>query len=181
MDNNQEDYDTKTILERMRQEYWRSVTEEIEEEAADQLTLLSFNLGEEKYAVRAGYAKEIIKVPNVVRVPRTPPTVLGIINLRGRITPIIDPRPVLGLKAEKVTDAGRVIIVEVEDLYTGMLVEKVEGITSVPREEVAPVSSALAKKDFLEGQVLIDEKPMVLIEITRLLNAADFKAAPIRK
>jgi len=181
MNNNHEDYDTKTILEKMRQEYWRGVTEEVEEEASDQLTLLGFRLGGEKYAIRADNAKEIIKVPGVVRVPRTPPTILGIINLRGRITPITDPRPVLGLKADKVTDAGRVIIVEVDDLYTGMLVEEVEGINSVPREEVTSVSIAVAKKDFLEGQVLVDERPMVLIDLSKLLNAPDFKAAPIRK
>ena len=170
-------YDTRAILDRMRDEYWRGISEQIEEEALDQLPLLSFLLSSETFAMHAIYGKEILKVPQVIRVPRTPPTVLGIINLRGTITPIIDVRVPLGLKASEVGDESRVIVTEVGELYTGILVEQVLGITQAPGDEIKPVSSALAKKDFLEGQVLVDEKPLVIINLEKLLSSPDFRTA----
>ena len=180
-ENHNDAYDTRAILDRMREEYWRGITEEIDEEAQDQLSLLSFLLGSETFAMPAIYGKEILKIPPVVRVPRTPPTVLGIINLRGIITPIVDVRPVLGVKAGEVGEVGRVVITEVGELYTGILVEEVLGITQAPRKEIVPVSTTIAKKDYLEGQVLVDDRPMVVLNVEKLLNAPDFKPVAIRK
>jgi len=175
-DNRDESYDTRAILEKMREEYWQGVTEEVVEEAEDQITLLTFLLGGEAFGMPAVYAKEILKIPQVIRVPRTPPSVLGIINLRGRITPIIDVRSVLGVKLYEISEGGRVIITEVEDLYTGIVVEEVLGITQIPNEEVSSVSSAIAKKDYLDGQVVIEEKPLVLINMEKMLRAPDFRS-----
>lgn len=176
-----ETYDTSAILEKMREEYWRGVTEVIAEEAEDQLPLLTYKLGGEAFGMPAIYAKEILKTPQVVRVPRTPKSVLGIINLRGRITPIIDVRSVLGLKMPELDQNARVIITEVGELYTGMVVEEVLGITQVPNENIIEVSAALAKKDYLDGQVLIDEKPLVILNMTKLLDSLDFRSASSRR
>ena len=181
MNQQNDSYDTRAILERMREEYWKGVTEVIVEESEDQIPLLTFILGTETFGMRAELAKEILKVPSVVRVPRTPPTVLGIINLRGKITPIIDIRPVLGLKSVAVEQAGRVIITELGNLSTGILVEEVLGITQVPREEIAAVATSIAKKDLFEGQVVIEERPLVIINMEKLLNLPDFRAATTRR
>jgi len=172
-------YDTSAILEKMREEYWQGVTEAMDEEAEDQLPLLTFILGAETFGVHALHAKEILKVPQVVRVPRTPASVLGIVNLRGRITPVIDVRSALGIKGGSVGDNGRVVIMELGKLYTGMLVEEVLGITQVPREEINSVAVAFSKKEYLEGQVLIDDRPLVIIDMEKLLNAPDFRPATI--
>ena len=75
------DYDTRQILEQMRQEYWRGLTEAEIEESMDQLQVVSVMLGEELFGIPAIEAKEILKTPQLVRVPRTPSAILGIFNL----------------------------------------------------------------------------------------------------
>ena len=78
-------YDTRRILEQMKEDYWRSISEAEAEEVGERLQIITFVLGGELYAVETAFAKEIIKIPPMIKVPRTPPFLLGIMNLRGTI------------------------------------------------------------------------------------------------
>ena len=169
------EYDTRQILEQMRQEYWRGLTEAEVEESTDQLQVVSVVLGEELFGIPAIEAKEILKTPQLVRVPRTPPAVLGIFNLRGKITSVLDIRSVLGLKKAEMTERSRVVIIETGNLSTGVIVEEVREITQIPRETIIPVAKTIARKEYLTGQTEVDGAVMVLLDMEKILNSRDFQ------
>src|SRR5512133_592728 len=89
-------YDIRTILGKMREEYWQGLADE---DAAEEelLECLVFVLGGERYAFETQYACEVIRIPKLVRVPAVQSLISGIFNLRGEITAAMDIRPMLGL------------------------------------------------------------------------------------
>jgi|GEM_PF-443468 len=169
-----EEYDTRKILEQMREEYWRGLSEAEVEEAKDLLQLVTVSLGGELFGIPAIQAKEILKTPELIRVPRTPSIVLGIFNLRGKITSVVDVRPILGLKQLEMGNRSRTVIVQAGPLTTGVVVENVREITQVPRGKIIPVARAIANKEYLTGQANLDGEIMVLLEMGKILSAKEF-------
>lgn len=169
-------YDTKKILEQMKEEYWRGLAEVEAEEVGEQVQLVTVTLGDELYGISATEAKEIMKLPSLVEVPRTPPTVLGIFNLRGKITSVIDIRPVIGLKTVDIGESGRVVFVEAAGLSTGVIVEGVREIITISREKIVPVAKAISHSEYMVGQADLEGQVMVLLDIGKIISAPDFQA-----
>lgn len=168
------EYDTRKILDQMREEYWRGLSEVEAQEAKDLLQLVTVSLGGELFGIPAIQAKEILKTPLLIRVPRTPSSVLGIFNLRGKITSVVDIRPVLGLKQPEMGNRSRTVIVQAGSLSTGVVVEDVREITQVPRETIIPVSKAIANKEYLSGQAELGGNVLVLLDMEKILGAREF-------
>lgn len=173
--NRNNDYDTRQILEQMRQEYWRGLSEAETEESTDRIQVVCVVLGSELFGIPAVEAKEIIKTPQLVRVPRTPTAVLGIFNLRGKITSVVDIRSVLGLKKPDLSEKSRVVLVETAGLSSCVIVEEVREITFIPREAIVPVAKTIARKELLTGQSEIEGEMVVLLDMEKILNSSDFK------
>lgn len=146
-------YDTQQILEQMKAEYWRGLTEAEQESEEAQQQLVTFWLADEFYAVDAGYCRSIIKVPNIVRVPQVPEYVLGVINLRGRITSVVDLRKLFQLKLNPLTEQARLIVVEVGELNTALLTERVMEITTRPAGALQPAATGASaiRAEFIKG------------------------------
>jgi purine-binding chemotaxis protein CheW len=174
MNQNNQEYDTRKILEQMREEYWRALSEAEAEEAKDLVQMVTIVLGDETFGIPALQAKEILKTPSLTRVPRTPPTVLGIFNLRGKITSVVDIRPVLGLKQQELDSRSRIVIIEVGSLSTGVIVEDVKEITQVPSGAIAQVARTIGRKEYLSGQIELEGKLIVLLNMEKILTAPDF-------
>lgn len=174
-ENGQREYDTKAILEQMREEYWKGITEAEVEEAKDLVQLVTVVLGSELFGIRAEQTKEIIKMPNLVRVPKTPPSIMGIFNLRGKITSVVDIRHPLGLKMPPFDEHARVVVVETGGLSTGVAVEEVREIISVSAEKIMPVARMIADRDFMPGQIELEGEVIVLLDMEKILRAKDFQ------
>jgi len=173
--NQNNEYDTRKILEQMREEYWHGLPEAEIEESKNQLQVVTVVLGNELFGMPALEAKEILKPPTLTRVPRTPSAVMGIFNLRGKITSVVDIRSVLELKKTDLTDKSRVVIVEVGAISTGVLVEEVREITQIPRENIIPVARTITRKEYLTGQTELDGVVLVLLDMEKILTARDFQ------
>ena len=168
------EYDTRKILEQMREEYWQALVEPEAEEAKDVIQLVTIVLGDELFGIPAVQAKEILKTPSLTRVPRTPQAVHGIFNLRGKITSVVDIRPVLGLKQTEVDAKSRVVVIEAGSISTGVIVEDVREITMIPSAAIIPVARTIARKEYLTGQTELDGKVLVLLNIEKILAAPEF-------
>ena len=169
-------YDTQQILSQMQEQYWKGLEESRETDTRAVETLLTVMLGGECYGLNATEAKEIFKMPAVVRVPRTPSFVLGIINLRGAITSIVDIRSLLGVPSGTAFgEHARVVLVEAEGLATGLVVEEVKEITTLPSESIQPMAKAVGKKEFFRGQAEYDNGLVILLDIPKLLTASEFQ------
>jgi purine-binding chemotaxis protein CheW len=134
--------------------------------------LVVFSLGREEFAVDVNQVREIIRMEEITRMPKSPPFVEGIINLRGQIIAVIDLAKRLNLPSTERTDAHRIVVVETEDLKVGMIVDSVSEVTSVAEEEIEPPPTLAsdATTPFILGVVKRDKRLIILLDLSKLLS-----------
>jgi len=176
-------YDTQKILEQMKEEYWHGLSEAEADTQETQLQLVTFWLADEFYAVDAPLCKSIIKVPGIVRVPQVPEHVLGVVNLRGRITSVVDLRRLFQLKLDPLTEQARLIVVEVGELNTAIITERVVEITNRPAAGLKPpvTGSTQIRAEFVKGyyeeEAVIEGKAkkvlLIYLDLEKVLHSRE--------
>jgi chemotaxis signal transduction protein len=136
----------------------------------DESQLVTFLLNEEEFGFDIMSVQEIIRLPKMAKVPRTPPYVDGIANLRGVVLPVIDMRIRFGMERTEATDRTRVLVVDIDGVKTGLRVDRVKQVTRVLRSEIEAPPAAIrgTSSDYLEGIVKLDKG----LRIVMALNAA---------
>ncbi|HAI21867.1 MAG TPA: chemotaxis protein CheW [Clostridiales bacterium UBA8153] len=137
-----------------------------------ELQLVVFELAGESYGVDIGQVREIIVMQKITRVPRTPAFVEGIINLRGKVIPVVDLRQRLGLAAERQgSGQERIVVVEHEAVGIGLVVDAVSEVLRVPLDTVEPPSPVITGTDmeYLEGVAKLDRRLVILLNLDRVL------------
>jgi purine-binding chemotaxis protein CheW len=161
----------KDILRELKDEYWRSLEVDREVKTRDLLKYVSFSLSGQTYAVPIGDVKEVTLMPGISRLPRCPEHVAGVINLRGRIIPVLDLRPLLGAPDREIRKSFRILIAQGGGLEAGFVVEAVQGIIEVERADVRLRSSGeRADEDpYLAGQIETAERLTIIIDAEALI------------
>ena len=137
--------------------------------AADTLLeVLEFRLAQERYAVETRYVREVVPLKELTPLPCTPPFVLGIVNVRGHILPVLDLKKFFDLPEQGLTDLHRIIIVRGHDLELGLLAEVIVGVRSVPVESLQPSLPTLTgiRADYLKG---VTAERLVVLDLARIL------------
>ncbi|MGD1090673.1 MAG: chemotaxis protein CheW [Bryobacteraceae bacterium] len=136
----------------------------------DESQLVTFLLKDEEFGFDIMSVQEIIRLPKMAKVPRTPPYVDGIANLRGVVLPVIDMRTRFGMERAEATDRTRILVVDIDGVKTGLRVDRVKQVTRVMRSEIEPPPSAIrgTSSDYLEGVVKLDKGQRIVMA----LNAA---------
>ena len=147
-----------------------------EQQAVSQIVV--FQLENEYYGADISVVREVVPLQRVTRVPRTPPYVEGVINLRGRVIPVIDLRRRLGLPAGHTTKSTRIAVAEVGGDQVGMIVDAVEEVVRVPADAVEPPSSLMAQlaRDAVLGVAKVDSRLITLLDLRRILVREDRKS-----
>jgi purine-binding chemotaxis protein CheW len=116
----------------------RAVAQPIKETSTSDevVDLLVFSLARERYAVVAASVLEVVPLRELVRVPGAPRVVLGIVNHRGRILPVLDLRRMFDPAGESVTEGSRVVVAEVGGLTFGVFADAVAGVARVGAQEL---------------------------------------------
>jgi purine-binding chemotaxis protein CheW len=144
---------------------------------------LSFFLGGEAYAIGILRVREILEFQPPTRVPQTPPSIRGVINLRGKVIPIVDLALKFGLTATQATKWTCIIVVETtvagEGAVMGVLADSVsEVIDLAPSDiEVPPNFGTRVKVDYLQGMGRTGQKFVLLLDIDRVLSADETAVA----
>ncbi|MGO0121819.1 chemotaxis protein CheW [Desulfothermobacter acidiphilus] len=133
--------------------------------------LVIFRLADQTYGVDVGSVVEIIRMESVTRVPRAPEFVEGVINLRGRIIPVIDLRRRFGLPLKESDRSTRIVIVEMGGMMVGMIVDAVLEVLRVPAEKVEPPPAVVSGVDvaYLRGIALWQEDMIILLDLEKVL------------
>jgi purine-binding chemotaxis protein CheW len=136
----------------------------------DERQLVTFMLKDEEFGFDIMSVQEIIRLPNMAKVPRTPAYVDGIANLRGVILPVIDMRTRFGMERAAETDRTRVLVVDIKGVKTGLRVDRVKQVTRVLRSEIETPPPTLqgSTSNYLEGLVKLDKGQRIVMA----LNAA---------
>lgn len=134
-----------------------------------------FQLGSEEYGVNVSRAKEIIKPKKITSVPNTAEHVLGVINLRGQIVPVIDMKKRFNLASASTSPAGagRIITVEVDDTLVGIKVDGVNEVLWIDEASLEPAQDVAGgvKQEYLLGIGKVAGRLLVLVDIDKILFA----------
>jgi purine-binding chemotaxis protein CheW len=153
-----------------------SPADRLDEKAGDDLLQFVICLiGSEEFAVDVLSVQEINRIVEVTRVPKTPPYVEGVINLRGRIIPVLDLRKLFGLTGAKQTANTRIVVVSVQARLVGLIVDSVEEVLRVPKSAIEPPPSVgtMAGAEFTQGVGRIEDRLLILVDLSRLLLARE--------
>ncbi|MEM7626303.1 MAG: chemotaxis protein CheW [Planctomycetota bacterium] len=149
--------------------------------AADILQLVSFEIGVEEYAIPILAVQEINRMMPITTVPHSPAAVEGVINLRGRIIPVIDMRKRFDLEPASDQSDARIIVVEVgaEARVIGFTVDRVHEVLRLDSSIVDPAPSAgsAINADFIRGVGKLEDRLLILLDLERLFTAQDFVSA----
>ena len=137
----------------------------------DFLQMVSFVIGTEEYAVDILGVQEIIRMVEVTRVPKAPQYVEGVINLRGKVIPIVDLRLRFGLSSAEPTKETRIIVVDMSRIIIGMIVDSVSEVLRVPSNLIEPPPGGRqGASEFTRGVGKIDNRLLIFLDLDRLLG-----------
>jgi purine-binding chemotaxis protein CheW len=140
---------------------------------------LTFKIATEEYGLQILKVQEIIGIMNVTKVPKTPDFVRGVINLRGKVIPVIDLRLKFGLNTLADTEKTCIIVVQIEtnkqNVTTGILVDEVYEVLNIQDGQIedAPSFGANVDTAFILGMGKISEKVVSLLDIDKVLSGND--------
>jgi purine-binding chemotaxis protein CheW len=140
--------------------------------------LVVFELGAELYGVEIARVHEIIRLQSITRVPRAPAFVEGVINLRGKVIPVVDLRRRFGLPTAEHTRASRIVVVEIGDQVVGVVVDGVSEVLRVDSATVEPPSPVVAGIDseYLHGIAKLPDRLVILLDLDRVLAREERRA-----
>jgi chemotaxis signal transduction protein len=151
------------------------VTAEVKEVLPEEeIRVCLFSIGEDMYAIPVDLLTEIIIPQNIFPVPTTPSHVLGVINLRGNIVPIVDIRPALSLAQQSAT--GQIAIVKHGATTLGIVVDNVSEVASVPESRVLTIpadygaKAGRSRSRFLKGIIQREAGVAALLNIERIFE-----------
>jgi purine-binding chemotaxis protein CheW len=134
---------------------------------------LTFFLGDEQYGISIDRIKEIIAMMKVTQVPKTPHYMRGVINLRGSIIPIVDTRLRFGMELREPDMHTAIIIVEVEKVNIGFIVDRVEEVASIDSANLSepPKFGSHIDTDFICSMAQIEENVVMILDVLKLFEA----------
>lgn len=149
------------------------------EEQAVMNSFLSFKLDDELFAVDVKKVIEILEVPSITKIPRAPKYMAGIINLRGKVLPLVDTKVKFGLDPIEFTVNTCIIVIEIEVegevLQIGTLVDAVLEVMEIPEDQIQPSPSIEAsyKLEFIQGMFRKDENFIMLLNLSEVFSIQD--------
>lgn len=140
------------------------------------LQLVSFEVGKEEYAVPILSVQEINRMMQITRVPQSPPFVEGVINLRGKIIPVIDLRKRFGLSKLENSDDVRIIVVEIASRVIGFTVDRVNEVLRINANIVEPAPAMVSgiDTDYVQGVGKLDDRLLILLNLEKLFTPDEF-------
>lgn len=144
---------------------------------------LSFILGDEEYGLEILKVQEINGMMGITRVPRTPEYVRGVINLRGRVIPIVSLRRKFKMPAVADTEKTCIIVVQVgygdREITMGIIVDEVSEVLNIGDGQIEPPPSfggGMEEADFITGMGKLENKVVILLDIDRVMNGPEMDA-----
>jgi purine-binding chemotaxis protein CheW len=136
--------------------------------AGAMLELLEFRLASERYALETRHVQDVHPLRDLTPLPCTPAFVLGIVNVRGRILPVLDLKKFFDLPEHGLTDLHRIILVRGNDLEFGLLADVIVGVRRVAADSLQPSLPTLTgiRAEYLKG---IGEDRLVVLDVERIL------------
>ncbi len=148
-----------------------AVTELIEQESEQKDKFLTFSIGNEFYGIEIKYVTEIIGIQPITEVPEMSDYMRGIINLRGKIIPVMDVRLRFGKSFKEYNDRTCIIVVDIEDISVGLIVDGVSEVMDICEENIVPppeIGNNYSR--YIKGIGRMGNDVRLLLDCNKLLN-----------
>ena len=154
-----------------------SINKEQRTEAAELLQLVTFNIGKEEFGVDILHVQEINRMTHITKVPNAPHFVEGVINLRGRVIPVIDLRLKLKIEKKEYDKNTRIIVVEVDNKTIGFIVDSVNEVLRIPANltEAPPDMVSGIESEYIKSVGKLEDRLLILIDIQKIIQINEMK------
>jgi len=139
--------------------------------ATDELQIVIFDLAGETYGADIQAVQAIVRMQQITRIPQAPPAVEGVINLRGKVNPVMDLRKRFGLNATEETKDSRIVIVNIGDQDVGLIVDAVAEVTRIPLDSIEPPSDVVStvETDYISGIAKFEDRMIILLDLDKVM------------
>ena len=139
---------------------------------AELMQLVTFSVDDEEFGVDILKVQEIIRTMEITKVPRAPEFVEGVINLRGKVIPIIDLRRRFGLVSRDHDKHTRIIVIDISNMIVGFVVDSVSEVLRIPSSTVEPPPPVVAglESEYISGVGKLEDRLLILLDLDRLLS-----------
>jgi purine-binding chemotaxis protein CheW len=141
------------------------------------LQVVGFRIGNETFGVRIASVREIVRVPEITSVPSAPDTVEGVINLRGKIIPVMDLRKRFGHVDIQPDKKNRILVVELQNKLIGLIVNAASEVLKIPPSEIEAPGSVFAEGEssYVTGVGKLKGRLIILLDVSKLLHQQEVK------
>lgn len=149
-----------------------TIQEMVCEEDTQKGKFLTFSVGEEIFGIEIQYVTEIIGIQQITSLPEVPEYIKGVINLRGKIVPVIDVRIKFKKESIQYTDRTCIIVIDTEEITVGLIVDKVAEVLNLDDDNIVepPNQRVGIENKYIQGIGKYEEQVILLLECNKLLN-----------
>lgn len=145
--------------------------------AIESNSYLSFRLGNELFSAHVSKVLNILEMTKITKVPRSPEYMLGVINLRGAVLPVVDTRMKFGIPTSEYTSDTCIIVTDIsidgESVHVGALVDAVQEVLEIEKKEIKPPPSigSKFKSEFIKGVMKVNEEFIMLLDMDKVFSS----------
>jgi purine-binding chemotaxis protein CheW len=134
--------------------------------------LVAFNLANEEYGVAITQVQEIVRVPEITHIPGMPHFIEGVINLRGKVIPVIDLRKRFALEQKEYAEKTRIIVADAGGQTVGLVVDSVSEVAQLSQEQIDVIPPSITSIDaqYLSGVGKMGKRLVILLDLAKLLS-----------
>ncbi len=146
--------------------------------STDELQLVSFNIGSEEFGVDILKVQEINRMVEITRVPQAPGYVEGVINLRGKVIPIIDLRKRFSLELKEHDKNTRIVVVDIGGNIMGMIVDSVSEVLRLPADTIEPPPELVTgiNSEYIKGVAKLDDRLLIFLDLSKVIDVGEIAA-----
>ncbi|HLS66506.1 MAG TPA: chemotaxis protein CheW [Pseudogracilibacillus sp.] len=143
--------------------------------------IIVYQLEEEEYAISVQHVGSIERILPITRVPRTAKFVKGVINLRGVVTPVIDLKERFYGKETTFTDETRIIIVNVDDITVGLIVDSAKDVIDIQKDQIEASPEAVGAEvvEYITGVVRYEDRLLILLDLRKVIEKEELSELKI--
>lgn len=146
--------------------------------STSELQLVSFNIGSEEFGVDILKVQEINRMVEITKVPQAPHYVEGVINLRGKVIPIIDLRKRFNLEMKEYDKNTRIVVVDINNNIMGMIVDAVSEVLRLPADTVEPPPELVTgvNSEYIKAVAKLEDRLLIFLDLSKVIDAEEMAA-----
>ena len=152
-----------------------------DEEDSQKDKYLTFAVGREDYGIEIRHVTEIIGIQKITQVPEMPSYIKGVINLRGKVIPVMDVRVRFKMEQREYDDRTCIVVVDVAGTAIGLVVDTVKEVADIPASQIEPPPevSAGSRHMFIQGLGKVGDEVKILLDVEKLVRREEIQAVPL--